>query len=793
MANYNVDDILAELESKKAGKPYEPASKKADEPAPFSMSGMTGEFEAARPVPEKRTTSPSMDATRVDMPAVKSSTAVKDDMSSTRVMSAITAEQEELSKRRQDQVSRFKLDRSAIEDDYDEDDGDDDDKSGGLDLSSFFSRKKKPSASKKFFSRDYDDDDYEEDDDEDDDIIMSFGKEDDDKFEEKRPKKPLFNLKKKEKTPRIEEDDDDDDEELLEDAHEYTDRSEIPSVKDELSSLSTSLVIRLIVTGVCFAFTLYVSLCNIYPLPFIPALCPENNMTAYLVTCFVPLIFACIASYPVLGNGIITLFTGKAGHDTPAALCALAVIGHTIALIASGSFEIKSGALYPAVAALTLFMNAVGKLMMIRRIERNFSVASSESELIAEMMMPDEDLAETLMEGQGFEEAEVVCAAGAGFPEKFLAISYSPDYSDMFCRIASPLLLGFGAMSSLIAWFVFKQGPTGGLTVFCVMMCIASALTETLVGNLPLYRASKTLSKEGAFVAGYASIEEFDEMNAVALDANELYPSGAAVLHGIKAFAQSRIDEAILDAASVMCSVDGVLKDVFLDTIGQKTDILKPVTSIRYEEQKGICAKVNGRNVLIGNRDLMQAHGISMPSRDYEAKFIKGDRDILYLANSGEVTAMFVLSYRVSRSVARWISSLAKRDLSLIVHSTDPNITARKIAKDYGFPEEYIKVVPADMRERYLAATSGRESVPAFAMSIAGRRTRLRLLAALPTLRQSVRLGTILQIAGLILGYAIVAFLAFFGSIGTMGFIQVLIYQAFWAVIVLLLPLTQKF
>lgn len=792
MANYSVDDILAELECKKAGKTEpKPAVAEADEgPRPFRLSGMTGEF--ASPLNHSADA-----ATRIDMPAVRTGTAEKDDMSATRVMSAVTAEQEEFDLRRRDRVASFMQNRDPLTEEEDTD--------SGIDLSAFFSKKMREKESlgddtagedelmsfdgdeadekpkKPLFGRKKKERNPEEDDD---DIIMSFGQAE----AEEKPKKALFGRKKHE-----EDFSDEDEEELLEDAHEYKDRSEAAGVRDELLSLSKSLTLRLIVTFIAFVFTLYVSLCNIYPLPFIAALCPENNMTAFLLTSLVPLIMAALVSYPVLGNGMITLFTGRACHDTPAALCTLAVLGHTIAVMASGSLTLGLGGFYPAVATLTLFMNTVGKLLMIRRIERNFAVASSDSEHIAEMIMQDRELAETLMEGQGFEEAEIVCAAGIDFPEKFLAISYSSDYSDLFCRIASPLLLGFGAMSSLIAWFVFKQGPTGGLAVFCVMMCVSSALTETLVGNLPLYRASKALSKEGAFAAGYAAIEEFENMNAVAVDANELYPSGAAVLHGIKSFAQSRIDEAILDAASVMCSVDGVLKDVFLETIGGKTDMLKSVSDIVYEEERGISARVGQSTVLIGNRDLMQAHSIAMPSRDYEAKFVKGDRDVLYLANSGEVTAMFVLSYRVSKSVARWMNALAKRDLSLIVHSTDPNITPRKISRDYGFPEEYIKIVPAKMRKRYIAATSPREASPAFAVTIAGKKSRLRLLASLPALGQSIKLGTVLQIAGLILGYAIVAFLAFFGSIGSMGFIQILAYQALWAFIVLLTQLMYKY
>jgi cation transport ATPase len=135
-----------------------------------------------------------------------------------------------------------------------------------------------------------------------------------------------------------------------------------------------------------------------------------------------------------------------------------------------------------------------------------------------------------------------------------------------------------------------------------------------------------------------------------------------------------------------MCSVDGVLKEIFLGIIGGKTSILKQVNNIVFDGGLGLSASVGGKAVLIGNRDLMIKRGIDTPSRDFEKRFIKSDREILYLANSGEVTAMFVLSYKPNPDMLTHIAALERQGINLIVRSSAPYITIPKIASDFGFP-----------------------------------------------------------------------------------------------------------
>ena len=574
---------------------------------------------------------------------------------------------------------------------------------------------------------------------------------------------------------------------------EYKKPSDAPTVLRDTQDIKRSFFVRMVVTGVCFVVLLYLSLCNLYPLPLYNPVCPEVDMRLYLMTNLAVMIVAAMASNNVIGNGLISLVTLRADYDTPAALAVLASIAHVVAAIVAGDFLYTGqGSIYLSAAALGLVTNALGKYMTISRIERNFSVVTADTERTGEYLITDRNLAAVLSEGLDLEEPVISYAAKTEFPDDFLRISYSEDETESLGRIAVPLFLFFSAGMALASFLLFKLDGMQALTVFCVAVCITSPLTGTIAGSLPLLRASERLSREGSLLTGHETLEKFEHVNAVLLEANELYPAGCVVLHGIKAFAQSRIDEAIIDAASVMCSVDGVLKEVFLGIIGGKTSILKPVDAVVFDDGLGMSALVNGKTVLIGNRDLMVRRNIDTPSRDFEKRFIKSNREILYLANSGEVTAMFVLSYKPSPDMLPQINALERQGINLIVRSSDPNITVPKVASDFGFPEEWINLVPAEVMNQSIRYTAQRARGTCHLASLSGAPARLRALAAVHTLRNANRAGILIQLTGLVFGYALTAFLAFTGSITAIGFVQLIAFGLFWALMVVLLPNLSK-
>jgi len=779
--NYNYQDILAEIELKKAkaatSRPAEPARPAEKTASPFNMRGMEEQPAQQSVSPFSKQAELHNEATRTDLPTVKTSAAGYAVSDRTQVMPAINVDTDpDFEENRRKKVQQFMQDKNSFASDgIDAHISTENDKIE--DLGQFFGGLKRRSkggepqqtavAEKKPRNEK---------------SKKSAG----DAKGGKKPKKAksgksmLRPVKEQpsdavKKSPRLTAE--------AEDDGEYNQPSDARDVKDDIRAIKKSLTTRVAITGICSAVLLYLSLANLYPIPLLNAICPEVDMKVFLLVNLMVTVIAALAANAVIGNGLLSFFKFKADYDAPAALCTLAVIAHGVAL-AMNSDMVHTGesGFYFFIASMSLFANSVGKRMMISRIEKNFAVASSKRELQGEYIVDNADFAQRLARGQGFADPSVAYSVPIGFPEKFLKLSYSEEYTENLSRYISHFFALAAVILALVCKLFFDSSGIEALTIFCVVLCMASPLTPTIVGNLPLLRAAKRLSPKGAFISGYDAVEAFEDMNCVTVKATELYPKGAVELHGIKPLAQSRIDEAILDAVSVSCRVNGLLSEALLNMIGGNKSILLPVDEVSYENAAGISAMVNGKHVLIGRRSLMEKYEVPMPPADYEKKFTKGGKKVLFVANSGAVTAMLIVSYRPGKKAAAWVNALGRKEMGLIVYTNNPNITAKKISADFHYPDEFIRVMSADLHDEYAALTAYRERDNAYIVSPVGSEARLHALAVVHSIKQSIVIGTVLQMAGLILGYALTAFLAFSGAIETLGFGQLAVYQLFWAV-----------
>ena len=56
--------------------------------------------------------------------------------------------------------------------------------------------------------------------------------------------------------------------------------------------------------------------------------------------------------------------------------------------------------------------------------------------------------------------------------------------------------------------------------------------------------------------------------------------------------------------------------------------------NLTNEPGLGFTGWVQNNRVLVGNRELMRKHGVDIPSRDYESRYTRGGRELVYLAVS---------------------------------------------------------------------------------------------------------------------------------------------------------------
>ncbi len=325
------------------------------------------------------------------------------------------------------------------------------------------------------------------------------------------------------------------------------------------------------------------------------------------------------------------------------------------------------------------------------------------------------------------------------------------------------------ALSLLCAFvFLLLNGFTSwiyAVTLLCGMMAVSLPVVLCLSLRATLAVADKHIGEYQTAISDFRAVESFGDIHAVALDAMELFPETSVLLHGIKTFSGTRVDEAILDAASVCIRAGGPLSHVFRRMIVNKVDMLHEVDTLVYEQDMGLSGWISGRRILIGNRRLLDNHGIDIPSRDYEERYAKNGRQLVYLSIAGELSAMFVVSYTADPQVQRVLKSLTERHITLLVRTCDQNISESLLTSVFALDGFYVELLNAPAGRSFETLVAGVSATePAAIVSADNSLGVMAALAQCRRLRAGRRVFQVLQAMFGIIGMVIMAVVSLFGG-----------------------------
>jgi len=575
--------------------------------------------------------------------------------------------------------------------------------------------------------------------------------------------------------------------EIIDDFNSYADA---PSVLRDLKMTRNSVVFRLAVTAITGLFLLYMNVATSYGLPFPKSLHPAEEPLLFTAISLVLTLIAVISCIKMIAGGVGAALTFKPNNDSIGALAVTACLGQNIAaLFVSGDWA-GNRTLFSGVAVLGLAFNLLGKQRIISRILRNFRFVSSPHEKYAVEIVDSKAINTSLISRT---EGNVTACSGrkAGFLSSFLEHSYSTDASDALSRVLAPLSILGGLTVAAGCYFTYDS-LYKALIGFSATVCICSPFAAVLSCNGPLLRLTKKLQKCGGMVAGSSSIEELSGTNVLLVKEKELVVPAFAHLHGIKTFGGSRIDESIIYAASMVCTADGTLAEVFLQVIEGRRDLLLPAENLSFENGMGISAFIEDRQTFFGSRSLMQEYGIDVPSKDYEARYSRNGRDLLYLAVSGELCAMFVISYKADEEFKYAVQCLEYCDVKIGIKTTDPNLTADKLAEVFEVEKDTFVNLEPQVYHAFDQLDEPREKASAMAAYLGGFEAYSRVIVGVKQVKSSIGKAVLLQALSVVLGYALAAFIAIFSGIGQLNPLSVLGYQLFFTLLITIFPSLTK-
>ena len=557
-------------------------------------------------------------------------------------------------------------------------------------------------------------------------------------------------------------------------ADDYDTSSEREDFLDNLISKRTAIMLKLILTVLFFIPLILITVFS--HSSHFPLFLSSHGAQFGAVIAIYALIL--LINFNVIAHGFN--IKKPLNADFPVSVVSLGILAHTIVSLVNQGLWIDNGVLLPAAGAFAMFMSQLGKYIMMNRLVLNFDFITNRKNKYTV-----EDITNTVdaqIIGRGViekEEPVLKMSVKCDFPTNFLEISCKSEPADKMAK--KIFLVDFILCAALFGVLMFVSEVNTAVNISLSALTISLPVSSLFITNLLLGDISNQLADYDSAICGYEGAYMTRNADAIVMEAADFFANNTCDFHGIKTFDGAKVDDAIIYAAAVMIQTKSPLAHVFDDIIIGKQSILPKVEGITYEEKMGTSAWIYKRKVLVGTREMMNKHDVSLPQESFEKKFTIKGRKALYLAIDSKLVAMFIVSYNADPDLKRELRKLEKSGITIIVKSADPYINEESLRELFRLPEGFIRVMnysSARVYDKY--SNLDVEKSPAYVVHGGTALGFVSAMRGAGILVSSRGLITFLLAFGSVLGILGIAALTFFKQFEEISAFGIIMFQIIW-------------
>ncbi len=558
---------------------------------------------------------------------------------------------------------------------------------------------------------------------------------------------------------------------------DYAEQSEAKSIfsslKKDLNKLSLKILVSAISTILLFILSIGFE-------SGAQTADPNSNPNAYLIINILVLCANIWMFKSSLIDGFKNLFAYKPDSDSAVSFAVFAaLLQNIVAFIYPAQIAGATSHLYNLLVMFALLTNAIGKHIMSNRIYRNFRfITSREQKYVIKNY-----------EGEfaDIKNGKVVHQKKVKFLKNFLQYSYGTDPAERVSKKLAPL----GVIASLalfITVLVLTRDTFLGFTAFAASASIWVCFTNLITVNLPLSKLTKTTLRSGAMASGYEAVKQMAAVNTIVIDESGIFPNGTVTIDGINTFEYESADEALFIASGVAREAGGTLSDIFAQIANEYPEDFPNPSAISYEDEKGVSAVVDGRRVLIGNRELLTQRNIQVPE-NAEDEYIANGNQVIFVAFESDLAAMLILSYKFDSRRQSRLKNLEKSGVSIAIKTTNPNLTPEFISTNFKLDLQTIVSLTGEGAHSYDEETANELSRASALCSTKGRTDSFMTLVSLCiNCKKSLSLVVALQALIPVLGFVILTLMLIFLPSTPIKATTIFLYEVFWLLVSVILP-----
>lgn len=259
--------------------------------------------------------------------------------------------------------------------------------------------------------------------------------------------------------------------------------------------------------------------------------------------------------------------------------------------------------------------------------------------------------------------------------------------ADRFATYFVPLVLAVAFLT-----FIVTKNIISSIAVVVVACPCAVALATPLAVVASVGKAAK----RGIIIKGGIYLEELGRIDTVIMDKTGTLTIGKPRVTDIKSFDDHDERELLTIAAIAEKHSEHPLANSILDTAKDYGIEIPEHQECQVIRGKGVIAICNDQTLILGNRELLKASDIDIPTQieSYMLHEEENGKTAMLVAHDGKVCGVISVSDTLREDAVHALKELNDRGVRLIMLTGDNPRTAQAVAKKAGISEVFAEMLP---------------------------------------------------------------------------------------------------
>jgi len=270
--------------------------------------------------------------------------------------------------------------------------------------------------------------------------------------------------------------------------------------------------------------------------------------------------------------------------------------------------------------------------------------------------------------------------------------------ADVISGYFVPIVISI-AIATFVIWFNFGPFPslTFALLTFVAVMIIACPCALGLATPTAVMVGTGKGADNGILIKGGESLETAHKLDTIVFDKTGTLTKGEPEITDLISVNAHSEEEVLKNAASAEKVSEHPLGEAIIKSAIERKIELHDPKDFKAIEGHGIEARVDGRNVILGNIKLMKDRGIDIKDLEKKAEEFAGDgKTSIYVSLDGKSAGIIAVADPLKESSVEALERLKRLGLKIVMLTGDNKKTAEAIARKAGIDGVISEVLPED-------------------------------------------------------------------------------------------------